>query len=45
MAIKDGRMRFTEVTLAPRVTIAAGALDKAVALHEARTASASSPTR
>ncbi len=35
MAIKDGRMRFTEVTLAPRVTIAAGDLDKAVALHEA----------
>jgi organic hydroperoxide reductase OsmC/OhrA len=35
MAIKDGRMRFTEVTLAPQVTIAAGDLDKAIALHEA----------
>jgi organic hydroperoxide reductase OsmC/OhrA len=35
MAIKDGRMRFTEVTLAPRVTIASGDLDKATALHEA----------
>jgi organic hydroperoxide reductase OsmC/OhrA len=35
MAIKDGRMRFTEVTLAPQVTIAAGDLDQAIALHEA----------
>ena len=33
MTIKDGRMRFTEVTLAPRVVIAAGDLDKATALH------------
>ena len=35
MAIKDRRMRFTEVTLAPRVTIGAGDLDKAIELHEA----------
>ena len=35
MAIKDGRMRFTEVTLAPRVMIGAGDLDRAVQLHEA----------
>jgi organic hydroperoxide reductase OsmC/OhrA len=35
MSIKDGKMRFTEVTLAPRVTIAAGDLDKATELHEA----------
>lgn len=34
MAIKDRRMRFTEVTLAPKVTIAAGDLDQARALHE-----------
>jgi organic hydroperoxide reductase OsmC/OhrA len=34
MTITDGRMRFTEVTLAPRVVIAAGDLDKATALHE-----------
>ena len=34
MTIKDGRMRFTEVTLAPQVVIAAGDLDKATALHE-----------
>ena len=34
MAIKDGRMRFTEVTLAPRVVIAAGDLEQAKALHE-----------
>jgi len=34
MTIKDGRMRFTEVTLAPRVVIAAGDLDQANALHE-----------
>jgi organic hydroperoxide reductase OsmC/OhrA len=33
MAIKDGRMRFTEVTLAPRVAIAAGDLEWAMALH------------
>ena len=35
MAIKDGKMRFTEVTLAPRVTIATGDVDKATELHEA----------
>jgi organic hydroperoxide reductase OsmC/OhrA len=35
MAIKDGKMRFTEVTLAPRVAIGAGELDKATRLHEA----------
>jgi organic hydroperoxide reductase OsmC/OhrA len=34
MAIKDRRMRFVEVTLAPEVTIAAGDLEKAEALHE-----------
>jgi organic hydroperoxide reductase OsmC/OhrA len=34
MAIKDKRMRFTEVTLAPRVEIASGDLDRATALHE-----------
>ena len=34
MAIKDRRMRFVEVTLAPRVTIAAGDLEQATALHE-----------
>jgi organic hydroperoxide reductase OsmC/OhrA len=34
MAIKDGRMRFTEVTLAPRVVIGGGDLDKAIQLHE-----------
>lgn len=34
MAIKDGRLRFVEVTLAPRVTIAAGDLRRAQALHE-----------
>ena len=34
MAIKDRRMRFVEVTLAPKVTIAAGDPDKARALHE-----------
>ena len=45
MAIKSGRMRFTEVTLAPRVTIAAGDLDKAVALHEAAHRRCSSATR
>ena len=34
MAIKERRMRFVEVTLAPHVTIAAGDLDQARALHE-----------
>ena len=34
MAIKDGKMRFTEVTLAPRVVIATGDLEQAKALHE-----------
>lgn len=34
MAIKDKKMRFTEVTLAPRVTIASGDLGHAEALHE-----------
>jgi organic hydroperoxide reductase OsmC/OhrA len=34
MAIKDRRMRFVEVTLAPTVTIAAGDLEQAKALHE-----------
>jgi organic hydroperoxide reductase OsmC/OhrA len=34
MAIKDGKMRFVEVTLAPKVTIAAGDLEQAEALHE-----------
>ncbi len=35
MAIKDKRMRFTEVVLHPRVTIAAGAdAERAMALHE-----------
>jgi organic hydroperoxide reductase OsmC/OhrA len=34
MAIKDRRMRFVEVVLAPKVTIAAGDLEKAEALHE-----------
>ncbi|HEX5323852.1 MAG TPA: OsmC family protein [Capsulimonadaceae bacterium] len=35
MAIKDGRMRFTEVTLKPRVVVAAGSdLVKARSLHE-----------
>jgi organic hydroperoxide reductase OsmC/OhrA len=34
MAIKDRKMRFVEVTLAPRVTIAAGDLERARALHE-----------
>jgi organic hydroperoxide reductase OsmC/OhrA len=33
MALKDGRMRFVEVTLAPRVTIGAGDLERAAALH------------
>ena len=34
MAIKDRKMRFVEVTLAPKVTIGAGDPDKAEALHE-----------
>ena len=34
MAIKDRKMRFTEMTLDPRVRIAAGDLEKAKALHE-----------
>jgi organic hydroperoxide reductase OsmC/OhrA len=34
MAFKDRKMRFVEVTLAPRVTIAAGDLAQAEALHE-----------
>jgi organic hydroperoxide reductase OsmC/OhrA len=34
MAIKDRKMRFVEVTLAPKVTIAAGDLEQARALHE-----------
>jgi organic hydroperoxide reductase OsmC/OhrA len=34
MAIKDRKMRFVEVTLAPRVTIAKGDLGRATALHE-----------
>jgi organic hydroperoxide reductase OsmC/OhrA len=34
MAIKDRKMRFVEVMLAPKVTIAAGDLEKARALHE-----------
>jgi organic hydroperoxide reductase OsmC/OhrA len=34
MAIKDRRMRFAEVTLAPRVTIASGDLERARSLHE-----------
>jgi organic hydroperoxide reductase OsmC/OhrA len=34
MAIKERKMRFVEVTLAPHVTIAAGDLEQARALHE-----------
>jgi len=35
MALQDGKMRFVEVTLAPKVTIAAGSDEaKARALHE-----------
>ena len=34
MAIKDRRMRFVEVTLAPEVRVAAGDLERARALHE-----------
>ncbi|HEX3210865.1 MAG TPA: OsmC family protein [Geminicoccaceae bacterium] len=33
MAIKDGRMRFVEVTLAPNVGIGAGDRERAEALH------------
>jgi len=36
MTIKDGKLRFTDVVLRPRVTIAKGSsLEKARALHEA----------
>jgi organic hydroperoxide reductase OsmC/OhrA len=34
MALKDRKMRFVDVLLAPRVTIASGDREKAVALHE-----------
>lgn len=34
MTVKDGRLRFTEVTLAPVVKIATGDLDAARALHD-----------
>ena len=34
MTVKDGRMRFTEVTLAPTVRIGAGDPERARALHE-----------
>jgi organic hydroperoxide reductase OsmC/OhrA len=34
MAIKDRKMRFVEVTLAPKVTIAAGDPEQAQSLHE-----------
>jgi len=33
MKLKDGKVRFTEVTLRPRVTIAAGDLELAEVLH------------
>ena len=33
MALKDGKMRFVEVTLAPRVTIGAGNVERARDLH------------
>ena len=33
MAIKDGRMRFVEVVLTPKVVIAAGDLERAQELH------------
>jgi organic hydroperoxide reductase OsmC/OhrA len=33
MAVKDGRVRFVEVTLAPKVTIGAGDLARVRALH------------
>lgn len=35
MTLKDGKMRFTEVTLAPKVVIGTGDLDRATALHKA----------
>jgi organic hydroperoxide reductase OsmC/OhrA len=34
MALKDRKMRFVDVLLAPRVTIASGDREKALALHE-----------
>jgi organic hydroperoxide reductase OsmC/OhrA len=34
MAIKDRKMRFVDVLLEPRVTIARGDVEKAIALHE-----------
>ena len=34
MAVKDGRLRFTEVTLAPKVIIGAGDVETARALHK-----------
>ena len=35
MAVKDGKLRFTDVLLEPRVTVAPGTdLEKATALHE-----------
>jgi organic hydroperoxide reductase OsmC/OhrA len=33
MALKDGRVRFVEVMLAPKVTVGAGDLGKAEELH------------
>ncbi len=33
MALKDGKLRFVEVTLTPRVVIGAGDLERAQALH------------
>jgi organic hydroperoxide reductase OsmC/OhrA len=33
MALNDGKLRFVEVTLAPKVVIAAGDLERAQALH------------
>jgi organic hydroperoxide reductase OsmC/OhrA len=33
MALKDGRVRFVEVTLAPKITIGAGDLERAKDLH------------
>lgn len=35
MTVKDGKLRFTEVTLAPVVKIGAGDLETAKSLHEA----------
>jgi len=34
MTLKDNKMRFTEVTLAPKVVIGTGDVDQATALHE-----------